>query len=535
MTDPNDATTPLSRMRFSWQRGQGSGVPATDSPSTSQAPEQAPPGQAPAPPPGEGVWVPDGWEQQPADRAGSREAGSVPPPPAPAQEAYPSAPGQEGYAAPPAGYAPTSASAPSGAPGTGAGYAAPPADPAWQQPPAEHPVYRAGTSQGPAPAPAPYSDAVRFDEPGFGGRRAEPPRAKRAKTGSSRQSSGSGRKGKRDRFDVPPPGGRFSGGRGTHAFVRATVVVTTCLLALGIVGYVAFSFGALAVQDNSYALNPRDVERYRLTDFPLEQAGQFAADYSRICLTHNPSPGAPEQRESTLERYISPGVDSACGWNGKGEQIVQEATWTGESEPVDIPGYQGHTRSMTVRVLTNTGSRIVTVPVYVANLQTGEGMRIVGDIGEMPQPSLARAPKPSPNAATDNALGNALRDGQFFSQFFTAWGESSNASLQRLVTTDATVEATGGLAGSLNQPRIDRVRVFFPPGIDESDQDFSWKRGDVTEAWVWVTWHNPGAGAEAEETHAYRLQIVKQTEGKDPAQEWGVRDIRGGVPDLGGG
>jgi hypothetical protein len=414
--------------------------------------------------------------------------------------------------------------------------------PAAPSAPAEQPAYRAGTSQagtadayaGQQAAPA-YDDAVRFDEGDLGSARPEPPHSRQTKPSRSGTSSGRGRKTKRDRFDVPPPGGRFSGGRGTHAFVRATVVVTTCLLALGIVGYVAFSFGALAVQDNTYTLNPKDVARYRLTEFPLAQAGQFAADYTRICLTHNPSPGAPEQREARLEHYVSEGVDSACGWNGKGQQTVQEATWTGESEPVNIPGYQDHTRAMTVRVLTSTGSRIVTVPVYVANLATGEGMRIVGDLGEVPQPSLAKAPKPQPGAASDNALANALRDGEFFAQFFTAWGESGSASLQRLVTTDATVAATGGLAGSLNEPKIDRVQVFFPPGVTESDQDFTWKRGAVTEAWVWVTWHNPGAGADALETRAYRLQLVKQTEGKDPAQEWAVRDIRGGVPDLGGG
>lgn len=551
MTDPNDATTPLSRMRFSWQRGQASGAPATDSPS---APEQEP-----EPPQGEGVWVPDGWEQQqapqpatqhaphqaPPEQPAARYSGGRPAAP-PAHPGYPEPQPAAGYAEPSAGYAQTAAP-PAGYAQAAAPPAAQPAAPVPPVAPAEQPLFRdrAGTSRSGAAeayaaqqAPPAYDDSVRFEGVDADAVQPEPPRSRQAKPGRSRSSTGTagrGRKTKRDKFDVPPPGGRFSGGRGTHAFVRATVVVTTCLLALGIVGYVAFSFGALAVQDNTYTLNPKDVARYRLTEFPLSQAGQFAADYTRICLTHNPAPGAPEQREARLEHYISEGVDPACGWNGKGEQTVQDATWTGESEPVNVPGYQDHTRAMTVRVLTSTGSRIVTVPVYVANLATGEGMRIVGDLGEVPQPSLARAPKPQPGAAADNALANALRDGEFFAQFFTAWGESGSASLQRLVTTDATVAATGGLAGSLNQPRIERVRVFFPPGVTESDQDFTWKRGAVTEAWVWVTWQNPGAGAGAQETRAYRLQLVKQTEGKDPAQEWAVRDIRGGVPDVGGG
>ena len=59
---------------------------------------------------------------------------------------------------------------------------------------------------------------------------------------------------------------------------------------------------------------------------------------------------------------------------------------------------------MTVRVLTSAGSRIVTVPVYVADLASGDGMRIVGDIGEMPQPNLVKAPEPEQPAAVDGAL-----------------------------------------------------------------------------------------------------------------------------------
>jgi hypothetical protein len=52
---------------------------------------------------------------------------------------------------------------------------------------------------------------------------------------------------------------------------------------------------------------------------------------------------------------------------------------------------------------------------------------------------------------------------------------------------------------------------------------------------VWVTWSNPAAGKDATEGRAYRLQLVMTTQGASPAQEWAVRDISGGVPDLAGG
>lgn len=337
------------------------------------------------------------------------------------------------------------------------------------------------------------------------------------------------------RFDVPTPGGRFSGGRGSHTAVKVTVVLSSCLVAVGIVAYLTFSFAVSVMRDSTYRLSEADITRYRLSDFPLEQAGRFAADYARICLTHDPTPGAHEQREAQLARYVSSGTDSRCGWNGEGAQSVLDASWTGESEPIDVPGYAGHARMMTVRVLTSTGSRIVTVPVYVEDLVTGDGMRVVGDIGEVPQPNLVAAPEPTAPAAIDGALGEALTQGEFFLQFFTAWGDSNGPALQRFVTPDATARTTSGLGGTLTAPTIREVRIFLPKGADVSEGTFEWKTGMVTEAWVWVAWRSPGVGDEAVETRAYRLQLVKTTQAASPSQEWAVRDIRGGVPDLKGG
>ena len=335
---------------------------------------------------------------------------------------------------------------------------------------------------------------------------------------------------------MPPPGGRFSGGRGAHTAVKVTVVLSSCLVAVGIVAYLTFSFAVSVMRENTYRLSDADITRYRLSEFPLEQAGRFAADYARICLTHDAED--PRQREALLARYISAGTDARCGWNGEGVQSVIDATWTGESEPIDIPGYAGHARMMTVRVLTSTGSRFVTVPVYVEDLATGDGMRIIGDIGEVPQPTLAdpnTMPKPTAPAAVDAALGEALTQGEFFQQFFTAWGDSNGPALERFMTPDATARTRSGLGGALTAPTVRQARVFLPKGADLTEGSFEWKVGMVAEAWVWVDWRSPGAGGEAVETRAYRLQLVKTTQAASPSQEWAVRDIRGGVPDLKGG
>jgi hypothetical protein len=190
---------------------------------------------------------------------------------------------------------------------------------------------------------------------------------------------------------------------------------------------------------------------------------------------------------------------------------------------------------MTVRVLTTAGSRIVTVPVYVADLANADGMRIIGDVGEMPQPNLAAAPEARQPAAVDGALAEALTQGKFFEQFFAAWGESNRPALQRFVTPDATAPTTSGLGGTVSSPAIKEAKVFLPPGEDASDGTYDWKTGMVTEAWVWVDWRSPGAGNGAVETRAYRLQLVKTTQASNPTQEWAVRDVRGGIPDIKGG
>ena len=83
-------------------------------------------------------------------------------------------------------------------------------------------------------------------------------------------------------------------------------------------------------------------------------------------------------------------------------------------------------------------------------------MRIIGDIGEMPQPRLGNAPKATAPADIDESLGTALVDGEFFRQFFDAWGSSEGPALQRFVTPETRrPEARAGLGGTLSAPKID--------------------------------------------------------------------------------
>lgn len=472
MTESSGGHTPLSRMRFSWQRQEE--AEAADTAEMADTADVAEPSSTEPE-------YPSAYDEPLRDFGAPTETEA----PATPVEPPPWSPDATPY--------PTEAPVPSGYP-----------------PPVAQPD--SGPSAPPPPAaglPAPEAHvappgAVRKDR----ARRAELPDGK---------------------FDVPAPGGRFGGRRGLHAGVRATLVITCCLVVLGTVGFGAYVYGVAAATDTTYNLSDADVRAYHLADFPVDQAGQFAADYVRICLSQPETEAARTQRESDLAQFSSAGVDPTCGWNGGGVQTVTDVQWTGESSPVEVDGYREHARWFTIRALTSSGRHMLEVPVYVEDRATGTGLRIVGDLGEMPQPVLADVELPERTAETDVELAESLVDGEFFAQYFAAWGESDGAALGRLVSTDALPAARAGLNGTLVDPRIDEATVFYP--ADADTEEFSWQVGDTTEAWVRTIWRNPQV-AKATVTRSYRVQLIKIADAASPAQEWAVRDIRGGVPDV---
>lgn len=477
MTESSGGHTPLSRMRFSWQRQEeaeaadtaDTAVPTTSEPEYPNSDDEAPrdvgaPPELKAPPP---MVEPQPWS----------------PAATPSDEPAPS-----GYPVGPSPVAPSRV-APDGSPPVGPPRGGEPAEPdAYAGPPG--PTVPAG-----------------------------PARKGRIRRGG--QVAGT--------FDVPAPGGRFNGRRGLHSGVRATLVITCCLVVLGTVGFGAYVYGIAAATDQTYNLSDADVRAYHLADFPVDQAGQFAADYVRICLSQPDTDAARTQRETDLAEFSSAGVDPTCGWNGAGAQTVTDVQWTGESTPVEVDGYREHARWFTVRALTSSGRHMLEVPVYVEDLASGTGLRIVGELGEIPPPVLADVERPERAAETDVELAESLIDGEFFAQYFAAWGESDSAALGRLVSTDAMPAARAGLNGTLIEPRIDEATVFYP--ADADIEEFSWQVGDTADVWVRVIWRSQQV-AEATLTRSYRVQLIKIADASSPAQEWAVRDIKGGVPDV---
>ncbi|WP_254408458.1 conjugal transfer protein [Streptomyces sp. AC495_CC817] len=326
-------------------------------------------------------------------------------------------------------------------------------------------------------------------------------------------------------FDVPRPGGRLpsgsSGGRRTHVALRATLLITTALFALGSCGVTGLLIGKSSGAGTA-GLDADDVARYGLTEFPTQQAAAFAEQYATICLTYSPET-ATERREA-LARFASAGVDPECGWSGEGTRKVLAATWDGTSEK--LPEYGTHGRYLGVQVRTDDGGlTTLTVPVYVKNLTTGEGIRVAGDVGEMPMPPRSDVPEVDRDSEdVDTALGQQLQQ-TVLPGYFEAWAKSDATTLARFTAQGATLAATTGLAGRLSEPQVNDVVALVPKGVQGS-APYSYKAGQAVELRVVVDWADPEGDTAR---RAYRITVVST------AQGWFIKDIRGGVLDSLGG
>ncbi|MGW6565427.1 conjugal transfer protein [Streptomyces sp. NPDC054975] len=332
-------------------------------------------------------------------------------------------------------------------------------------------------------------------------------------------------------FDVPRPGGRLPAqGRRTHVALRATLLFTTCAFALGSCGVVGLAIGKSSSAPTA-ALDKKDVQKYRLTEFPTRSAATFAEKYATLCLTYDPKNA--DQRREELARYTTTGVDRECGWNGQGTQSVTGAAWDGSVE--DLPEYGKNGRYLGVQVTLSTGRvTTVSVPVYVANPAAGSGLRVVGDVGEMPLPVRGNAPEVDRDSEViDDTLSDQLK-AQVLPGYFMAWGASDTTAMSRFTTPDATAAATTGLAGALAAPTVQTVEALAPVGTEDGDT-VTYKYGQSVPVRVQVVWggarteNASGEPTTTEVKRSYRLTVV------NTAQGWFIKDVRGAVLDPAGG
>ncbi|MFI1029666.1 conjugal transfer protein [Streptomyces sp. NPDC020951] len=323
-------------------------------------------------------------------------------------------------------------------------------------------------------------------------------------------------------FVVPKPGGRIStGGRRTHVALRATLLITTCVFALGSCGVMGLVVGKSSGPSTA-GLDTADVNKYRLTDFPTQQAATFAEQYALLCMTF--SPETASARRVNLARYASSGVDAECGWSGEGTSTAVSATWDGTAEK--LPEYGDNGRYIGVQVRTDDGTlTTLTVPVYVKNLTTGDGMRVAGDVGQMPLPARADVPEiDQDDEVVDDSLAQQLQQ-KVLPGYFAAWGASDATAMARFTTPDASQSATSGLSGRLATPTINDVVALVPASLQKTNP-YTYPVGQAVEVRVVVDWGDPKSETVR---RAYRMTVV------NTAQGWFIKDIRGGVLDSQGG
>ncbi|WEH16372.1 conjugal transfer protein [Streptomyces sp. VNUA24] len=377
---------------------------------------------------------------------------------------------------------------------------APPAATVPQTSPAGNQTQTPGNRPGhPAGAPTPSRDAA---------------------TGTAPAPTASGARPAHD-FDVPRPGGRTpAGGRRTHVALRATLLITTCVFALGSCGVMGMVVGASSGSSTA-GIDSDDAAKYRLTDFPTRQAATFAEQYALLCMTYSPETEA--DRRENLARYASSGVDSECGWSGEGSSTALSAVWDGTLE--ELPEYGDRGRYLGIQVRSDDGSlTTLTVPVYVKDLATGEGMRVAGDVGQMPLPARADVPEIDRDEVVDDALAAQLQE-KVLPGYFEAWGASDATAMARFAAPGATQVATAGLAGRLKDPTVEDVVALVPKSRQGADT-YTYRDGQAVQLRVSVTW---GGTKEATVSRSYRMTVV------NTAQGWFIKDIRGGVLDAEGG
>lgn len=311
--------------------------------------------------------------------------------------------------------------------------------------------------------------------------------------------------------------------------LRATLLITTCAFALGSCGVAGLVVGKSSVAVQSAALDDEDVQRYRLSAFPTQAAATFAEEYVTLCMTY--SAQSADKRRDALSRYASSGVDRDCGVSGQGSQTVRQAKWDGTVE--ELPEYGENGRYLSIQVKLSSGrTTTLSVPVYVKDLATGSGLRVAGNLGEMPLPSRGSVPVvKQDDEVIDQPLSDQLKS-KVLPGYFKAWAASDATGLTRFTTTDASLAATSGLAGALASPDVREVVALAPAG-SESGKTIQYGPGQAVQARVTVVWGAEGSGSKGSPgptvQRSYRLTVV------NTAQGWFIKDIRGGVLDPTGG
>lgn len=290
----------------------------------------------------------------------------------------------------------------------------------------------------------------------------------------------------------------YAGGRWKIKILRALFYTVMGVLLLG---------GLKNVVTNEEPVSTKDLAKQvqaelGLTGFPTETAEAFAVRFTTEYLTYDAE--STDARQARLAIYSPAAAAGDWGWDGTGTQSVITGPYV--SAPTKVDGKDFGT--VTVSAQLSTGEWVaLAVPLYAS--ETG-ALVVAGPPAYVAQPALAVSPGKEAPTDTDDELADVLAQ-DVMPGFFTAWAASDQVSLERYITSDATVAARTGLAGTVSFAAIGDV--VFPVGK-------STRTGTIS-----VTWSTKKSGNF---TQSYRVTVAQGADDR-----WSVKDITGGVIDSG--
>jgi hypothetical protein len=240
------------------------------------------------------------------------------------------------------------------------------------------------------------------------------------------------------------------------------------------------------------------------TGFPTGEAVMWAGQVLRVWGTWDQA--SPETREVLISAYLTSGMDSQAGWNGKGVQQVMYASINPEPKVLDA-----HHAIVQGTYQDQDGIwRCVSIPLYAYKPKefTGDAPWAFA-LANNPTPSACspRTGAPALGEATvpdgmlaDEELGQQLAT-SFFPGFFAAWGASDADALAQYTAAGVTTMGLGGAVESVPPPTIGTTTIMVPRETGARD-------GDVYQATTQVTWTVSGSASQV--TSTYHVDMRKQ-------------------------
>lgn len=266
-------------------------------------------------------------------------------------------------------------------------------------------------------------------------------------------------------------------------------------------------------------------------DFPRGQAVAWADQATIDWATWDEAD--PESREIRMAQYLTNGMDSQAGWNGKGKQTVTFTSVNPEPTVID----EHHAFVDVDYRLDDDSRRCVTIPVYTYRPEglTGDDAQWAFALSSnpIPRPCAPRtgAAEPATNSPiadkdlkVNDTESRALTT-DFYPGFLSAWAASDANALRQYTASGVTTIGLGGAMASVPAPTVSDVALYTP-------EDSEPVEGTIYHAIVPVTWTVSGSSAQVEAVYDVPMKKVgdRWYVAGEPTPAASTEDVSSGEP-----